>query len=216
METTVIDRSTSKVSWKAGLVAAGVIGTLVLFVLAAVYPNFPGDEGAIQRFQALRTGWLDDLALAFASFGHTLVFLPVMAVLAGGLAITRRHADAFMVVAGLAVIALGNGLKELVDRPRPEYHMIGPDPSSLSFPSGHALLAVILGGMVVYLIEQLVKPIALRRGIQAGIILVVLAMGASRVYMGVHWPSDVIGSYVFGVTALVGLVSLRNGIASVR
>ena len=52
-----------------------------------------------------------------------------------------------------------------------------------------------------------------RRAIQVALVLMVIAMGASRVYMGVHWPSDVIGSYVFGILALVSLVGLRNSVS---
>jgi membrane-associated phospholipid phosphatase len=216
MDTAAIIRPIRVASWKTSLVAAGILGMLAFFVLAWAYPTFPGDEGALVRFQALGTGWLDDAVVLFAKVGLAKVFLPAIAVLAVGLLFARRYADVSMVVAGLMVIGVGNGLKELVDRPRPEYHMVGPIPSSLSFPSGHTLLAVIMGGILVYLIERSVKPLALRRAIQAGLILAVLAMGASRVYMGVHWPSDVIGSYVFGVMALAGLVWFRNALVSTR
>lgn len=214
MVATVINRSTTGVSWKAGLLAAGSLGTLVLFILAWAYPTFPGDEGAISRFQALRTGWMDDVSLGFAKLGLAWVFLPAAFVLFGGLLIARRYADAALTLACLSVFGIGTGLKLFVDRPRPEHQLFGPLQTDYSFPSGHALLAVMMGGFLVYLVGRSVKPPALRRSIQAALILTVLAMGASRVYLGLHWPSDVIGSYAFGVLSLVSLIGLRNAVSN--
>ena len=51
---------------------------------------------------------------------------------------------------------------------------------------------------------------------QTGRVLVVISMGASRVYLGLNWPSDIVGSYVLGVMALIGLVGLRNATATAR
>jgi len=206
----VFNRAPLGSTWKPYLLAAGVIGTLLLYILAWAYPTFPGDESALVRFQALRTGWLDNTSIWLANLGLLVVFMPAAVVLMGCLAIARRYADVAMVFGGLAVVGLGSGLKLLVDRPRPEYQIIEPLESGLSFPSGHSLLAVILGGVLVYLVGQWVRPLLLRRAIQAGLILIVIGMGASRVYLGVHWPSDVIGSYVLGMMALVGLIGLRN------
>ena len=202
------------VTGRTYLLVAAILGTFALFVLAWAYPTFPGDESTLLRFQTLRTGWLDDTAKGLADFGVVWVFLPVIGVLMAFLFLTRRYADAAMVFAGLFVIGIGNGLKVVVDRPRPDYQIFEPFQSSLSFPSGHSLLAVILGGLLIYLTESLVKPVRVRRAIQAGLVLVVIAMGASRVYMGVHWPSDVIGSYAFGLLALFGLIGLRNAVSS--
>ena len=211
-----INRTIYGVSGKSCLLIAGMVGTVALFVLAWAYPTFPGDEGALVRFQALRTGWLDSTAEGFAKLGLYWVFLPAAAVLTGCLLFLRKYADAAMVVAGLVVIGIGNGLKLLVERPRPEYHLFDSMSSSFGFPSGHALLAVIMGGVLVYLVGHWVRPLAPRRAIQIGLVLTVMAMGASRVYLGVHWPSDVIGSYAFGLMALVGLIGLRNAVASAR
>ena len=69
---------------------------------------------------------------------------------------------------------------------------------------------------MVYLVGLWVRPLVLRRAIQTGLIVLVVMMGASRVYLGVHWPSDVIGSYAFGVMALVALIGLRNAVATAR
>ena len=216
MEVSAINRPFSGISWKSYLLAAGTLATLALYILAWAYPTFPGDEGALVRFQAFRTGWLDDTAIGFANLGLSWVFLPAAGILMGSLLIARRYADAAMVIGGLCVVGLGHGLKIIVDRPRPEYQFVDSLQSGLSFPSGHSLLAVILGGVLIYLVGRWVKPLLLRRAIQTGLILVVIGMGASRVYLGAHWPSDVIGSYVLGMMALVGLVGLRNAVATTR
>lgn len=211
-----MNRSICGVSGQSCLLIAGVLGTLTLYILAWAYPTFPGDEGALLRLQALRTDWLDRTAVGFANLGLFWVFVPAAMILVGCLFLARCYADAAMVTAGMVVIGIGYGLKLVVDRPRPEYHLFDSVQSNLSFPSGHTLLAVVMGGVLVYLVGRWVKPLALRRAIQIGLTLTVIAMGASRVYLGVHWPSDVIGSYVFGVMALVGLIRLRNALASAR
>jgi undecaprenyl-diphosphatase len=119
-----------------------------------------------------------------------------------------------MLFVSLMIIGAGNALKLIVDRPRPDHQIFEPVQSSLSFPSGHSLLAIILGGVLIYLVGLWVKSILARRIIQAALILVIIGMGMSRVYMGVHWPSDVIGSYMSGLLALVALIGLRNAVAS--
>ena len=216
MQATAANRPLSSVPWKPLLLALGTLATLALYILAWAFPTFPGDEGALMRLQALRSGWLDDAAIWFANLGLLWVFMPAAAVLMGCLVLARRYADAAMIFGGLAVIGIGNSLKLVVDRPRPEYQIVDPLQSGLSFPSGHSLLAVILGGVLVYLVGLWVKPLLLRRAIQATLIVMVIGMGASRVYLGVHWPSDVIGSYVLGAMALVGLIGLRNAFATAR
>ena len=216
MEIISSTRNLRGVSGRTYLLILGMLATLALYCLAWAYPTFPGDESALVKFQGLRSGWLDGTAIWFANLGLLWVFIPAVAVLMGCLVLARRYADTAMIFAGLAVIGIGNGLKIIVGRPRPEYQIVDPLQSGLSFPSGHSLLAVILGGMLVYLVGQWVRPLFLRRVIQASLIAVVVGMGASRVYLGLHWPSDVVGSYVLGAMALVGLIGLRNAIATAR
>ena len=213
IETIVTGALFRNVTGRTYLLAVAILGTCALFILAWAYPSFPGDEGVLLRFQSLRTSWLDDIAQVLVDFGEVWVFSPAVGLLMLFMLMTRRFADATMVVAGLFAIAVGYGLKLVVDRPRPDYQIFEPIQSSLSFPSGHSLLAVILGGLLIYLVESWVKLVIVRRVIQVSLVLTVIAMGASRVYMGVHWPSDVIGSYVFGILALVGLIGLRNAVS---
>ena len=194
--------------------AFGVMATLALYILAWAYPTFPGDEWILVGIQSFRSDWLDETSKWFASFGLFWVFMPFAGVLMVSLLLLRRYADVSMLFVSLMIIGAGNALKLIVDRPRPDHQIFEPVQSSLSFPSGHSLLAIILGGVLIYLVGLWVKSILARRIIQAALILVIIGMGMSRVYMGVHWPSDVIGSYMSGLLALVALIGLRNAVAS--
>ena len=199
-----------RLRWKPWNAGALIFLTVVLFILARLFPIFPGDEPALLRLQGFQTQGLTAVAVALSLLGSTPAVLGLVAATTVGLLLLRRRADAVVVCISLVPMAVGNGLKLLVDRPRPEYLLIGTPPTSLSFPSGHALSTAILGGLLILLLVELVPSKPLRRGLQALVLLLVLAIGASRVYLGLHWPSDVIGGYLFGVVMLSGLTWLRH------
>ena len=184
--------------------------TVAIFVLAWAFPTFPGDRGALQGFQDNQSGWLDSAALAVTSLGGWAAAIILMAGMILYLAICRRRVDALIVLFSGAPILAGFLLKEAVGRARPEYLMTGSAPSTMSFPSGHSLFAMVFGGLLIVLAEEWIESIQVRRALQVGLGLLILAVGASRVYLGAHWPSDVLGGYLFGAIALLGLVLVRN------
>ena len=197
-------------SWKSYCLAAVLLVTIALFPLAHIYSTFPGDELALVKFQGLQTGWLDTSSLALDKLGDIRVAPSLVFGVAVLLYVLRFRTDAGIVALTLVPMLVGNALKRVVERPRPDYLLIGPAPESLSFPSGHAVYAFLFGGILIYLTGKLVPTPVLRRGVQAVLALLILAMGASRVYLGMHWPSDVIGGYLFAGVALLGLIGLRN------
>jgi undecaprenyl-diphosphatase len=205
-----------KLPWRQCSLAVGLLVTLALFYLARVLPTFPGDRQALLDFQSFQAPWLDAAALAFSLFGWAPLAVGLILGATASLWLLRRRADALMMLLSLLPLAAGNALKRLVDRPRPDYLLLGPLPDSASFPSGHSVYAILFCGLLIFLAEQSIKPLAIRRGVQAGLALLVLAVGASRVYLGAHWPSDVIGGYLFGGLALLGLIWLRNWLVNYR
>ena len=203
--------SRAPVKWRFLAVAALV--TAAVFVLAWAFPTFPGDRGAMQwllGWEHRRPGWLDTAALAVTSLGGWIAALVMMAGLLIFLQARGRRVDAFIVLLSGVPLLAGLLLKELVGRARPDLWLTGPGPSGMSFPSGHATFAMVFGGILIVLIGETVSSVPARRAIQLGLVLLILAIGASRVYLGVHWPSDVIGGYLFGGAALLGLIYLRN------
>jgi undecaprenyl-diphosphatase len=111
----------------------------------------------------------------------------------------QRLAAAFAV---LALLAAGTSwlLKLLIERPRPSadiVRVIG-EPGGYSFPSGHVLGAVLLWGFVFYVTPRVLSNQAAGRAVRALSLGVLLLMGLQRVYAGAHWPSDVVGGYLWG------------------
>ena len=164
--------------------------------------------------QGLRTPGLDRLVFGITALGNVAVALPVMCGTFLALLWVHRRPDAVAVAVCVVPIALGHVLKAVVGRPRPEYAISEVAYTGMSFPSGHALFALLFGGLLIALAEEMIRPLAIRRGVQAAVALLALAMGTSRVYLGVHWPSDVIGGYLFAAISLVIVLALRDKLAS--
>ena len=111
------------------------------------------------------------------------------------------------VVALIGGEALNAFLKRLIRRPRPLHSAILSS-QSWSFPSGHAMESLVAYGMVAYVLLVLVRwPLRRRAGIAVGASLLVLLIGWSRIYLGVHYVSDVIGGYTAGLLWLATCIS---------
>jgi undecaprenyl-diphosphatase len=200
----------NKLDWQRLSLTVGMLLTLSLFILAWVFPTFPGDDWALLQFQQLESGWLTCGALVVTTLGGGPVAVGVVGIVTFGMLLLRRYLDAWIVSLSLVLIPVGQALKIAVGRPRPDFLLVSDVPSTMSFPSGHALSAMILGGILISLVGETVRPKVICRGLQFMLILFILAVGASRVYLGLHWPSDVIGGFAFGGLGLVGLFFLRG------
>ena len=192
-----------------GLLAAlFIVGAI--FYLASLHDTFPGDLDALRNFQSFRSPWLDGAAVVASALARSLtVYLSIPAV-SLFLWLGRRRADAAAVLLVFLPEGINLGLKELVGRPRPDFSLLASPPEGPAFPSGHALHAFLLFGLLIYLTGELIRPLWLRTTVQGILGLMVLACGASRVYLGVHWPSDVLGGFLFGGICMVALLWVRK------
>ena len=144
--------------------------------------------------------------LGFAPLG----FITYAVVLAG-LYVAGRRFEAVMAVVSSALAGLVcDEVKQIVGRPRPSgagIH-VAAHLTDYGFPSGHVTHYVTLFGFVFYAVADAWRPELPRHLVLALLALLILLVGPSRVYLGEHWPSDVLGAYLFAGVWLAGTIQL--------
>jgi len=177
-------------------------------------PDTTAVDGAILGVVTAHTvSWPTAVAEGFSFPGSELFIAGVALCLALGLVRQQRRLDAlFVAVAITGSAALTLTVKYLVGRPRPVAFFRVPE-HGYSFPSGHTLSATCLALVVAYLLWRS----ALRRGVKLSgslaLAVVVALVGASRLVLGVHYPTDVIGSMMLGTAWTAGLIAVSGGLA---
>jgi membrane-associated phospholipid phosphatase len=165
-----------------------------------------------RRVAELLHGWVTphgtDLFLAVTTAGSPVTLGIIGVAVAAGLFLSRRRALlAAWVAALLGAALLDWGLKLFFHRPRPEEAWRYLNGESWSFPSGHVVGSVVTYGMLAYLAVRLVKLVPLRVLSVVVAALVVFEVAFSRLYLGVHFFSDVIGGFAAGIVWLSACIA---------
>lgn len=194
-----------------GLLAGSLALFAVLAVLARGAAYFPLDLTITQLLQGLRSPSFQALMLTVSWLGYIPqagVVLLLPAVVAWWLG--YRWEAVMIVFSSLVVVAVNALVKLLVARPRPPDTLVEvyTTLSSNSFPSGHVMFALGLFGFLLFLAFALLRHSLLRVALVVLFALLILLMGFSRVYLGEHWASDVLGAYLLGMPGLAAAVGV--------
>ena len=195
------------------LVLISMIPTVGLLTAgAAIHDSFVGDlylAGALQKVTAAPWEWTMETVTFIGRAPLLIAFaLPMVAWFLW----KRKRAEALTLSMGLLSFAVTPGLKVLVDRPRPSDDLVTVwgNYGGLGFPSGHAFDAMVLFGLLFYLAPLLVSFKPAVHMVRVSSLSLILLIGISRVYLGAHWPSDVLGGFMYGAIALVFLTHLHH------
>jgi undecaprenyl-diphosphatase len=143
--------------------------------------------------------WLREVMRDITALGSTFVLLLVTFASIGFLALTKnRHAALLVLIAVLGGMLLSTLLKLGFDRARPDIVMHMTTVYSASFPSGHAMMSAVVYLTLGALIAATREDARLRFYILALATVLTLLVGVSRVYLGVHWPTDVLAGWALG------------------
>jgi len=191
-----------------GIWLALLAGAIVLSVLAGLHSRLPGDVDISEWVQGSLFPGMGVSRLVRA-VGSTEVVLGTGGVVAVVLWLMGWRHQAVLLALGLVVLPfLQHGLKQLVDRPRPTPDLVElrAGSSSPSFPSGHVMSAALLYGFLFYLSLRIALPSILRLALMGWCAFMLVVSGPANIYVGVHWPSDVVGGYAWAAVLLLPLV----------
>lgn len=215
--------------WLSGHIELGLAALLALvaagvWIFAAIAEEMA--EGETHAFDsalllALRTPgnpadplgppWFEELARDVTALGGTgfLTFLTLAT--AGFLWLSRRRATALFLIAAVSSgILLSNTAKALFDRPRPDLVPHGTHVYTASFPSGHSLMAAVTYLTLAVIVARGFTEERLRVYVVSIAVFLTLAVGVSRVYLGVHWPTDVAAGWAMGAAWALGCAALAR------
>jgi undecaprenyl-diphosphatase len=193
----------------AALVAMSIISGALLVFVGIADEMTEGDSHAFDMavLQTLHPeagnpvgpAWLQHAAEDFTSFGSISVLVTITLAAGGFLLLRRRSLEAVILAVALGGgLAISEGLKGFFSRARPPDIYRAVEALNPSFPSGHALLSAVVYLTLGAMLARSTKSRAIRTYVMTGAIMIAMLVGVTRVYLGVHWASDVLAGWCLG------------------
>ena len=199
--------------------AHGLVGGLGIFLVTGLLVAIAGTgvfvklasevrEGETQSFDEAVIRWmgahhsplLDAIAVEVTALGTGTVVLMIVVVAGLFLTLTQHKYSAILLIAATGGGLILNGVLKLgFNRPRPSVFIPSVETVSSSFPSGHAMSSAIVYGTVAYLAARLHRRRWARWLVMTFAFFVIALISASRMYLGVHYPSDVVAGVIIGL-----------------
>ena len=168
-------------------------------------------NGDIIGYKIISTFLISDFATPIAKFITNFggaIFIIVLTVLL--IVVIKNKKIGLSIFANLAIITILNqSLKRILQRPRPtEYRII--EETGYSFPSGHSMISMAFYGYLIYLIYRYVENKYVKWILISLLSVLICLIGISRIYLGVHYTSDVLGGFLISISYLVIYISAVN------
>ena len=214
----LLRRATRRVvHWVGGSDLVGLLGVLALvvgifgFFLLAGAVRVGGTQQLDERvLLALRIPddpavplgppWMGEVGRDLTAVGGVAFLFLITGSVAGFLLLCRKYHALVLLVATIGGgLLLSTLLKRYIDRPRPSLVPHLSYVASTSFPSGHSMLSAIVYLTLGALLARLIRPVRLKLYFLAVALLLTFLVGLSRVYLGVHYPSDVLAGWAAGL-----------------
>lgn len=183
-----------------------ICGLLVLFVVLTVLvvlgltKRF--DEAGYLLVRSLECDFFDNYFLFVTRMGNENVIIVFIIML---LFVLKDRERILLLFSSLISVVSNQGIKHLLMRKRPDVlHLIKQ--GGYSYPSGHSMIAVAVYGLLIYFVCSKIKNKYLKYGLSLLLVLLIISIGISRIYVGVHYISDVLGGFLLAIIELILLI----------
>jgi undecaprenyl-diphosphatase len=193
-----------------GVFLAGIAGFAALAALTQTKQGEAMDRAIMARIQANDDPRIERATVLVSWFGFPPQSRVLPPTYAAGLWIARLRHEAVFQLAASGTGLLSTIVKSFARRPRPVagkgLRVVAAPLHGSSLPSGHVLTYVGVYGWMAIMAHLHIRPRLLRRLAVGALTTLVVAVGPSRIYLGHHWPSDVLASYLLGSSYLAALL----------
>lgn len=167
------------------------------------------DTAVRNAVHAWASGPLTGLMLGITQMGAPWVLIAVTLLMGWWFSMEgRKRAAAVLALSTIGAAATEEGLKTLYHRVRPAAFFGYDEPMTYSFPSGHATTSLCFYGLLALIVTRWISSAGWQRAVWAVSAFLISLIGLSRVYLGVHYPTDVLGGYALGTVWTTGVIRL--------
>lgn len=168
-------------------------------------------NGDVIGYKFISTYLISDFATPIAKFitdfGGAIYLIGIAIIL---FIVIKNKKIGIAIISNLGIVTILNQLlKRILQRPRPEEFRIINE-SGYSFPSGHSMISMAFYGFLIYLIYKNVKNKYLKWSLIAILGILIISIGISRIYLGVHYTSDVVAGFLIAISYLIIYISIIN------
>jgi membrane-associated phospholipid phosphatase len=198
---------------KPALIVVAVALSIFAVIFALVQRNHSAafDLRVTRRLQRQNQRWFSRLMEVVSWPGYPPQSRIIPPALAGALLVLGFPLEALFQLAAWGAGGISSVIKRVMRRSRPSSDHVRVLPARIggsSLPSGHVLIYTSVYGFLAFLIETLVRPDKVRRAAIGALVSLIALVGPSRIYLGHHWFTDVLASYLLGSSYLLGLSAL--------
>ena len=181
------------------IIGVSFILWVILTILVITGNAIEIDEAIYHALMKIRCNQIDAIMKCFSFLGNTI---PVLCVVCFCMIFLQKK-ERYLFGSNIIITVLSNQLiKHIIRRPRPD-HLRLVQQGGFSYPSGHAMIAIGLYGLLIYFVNKKIHNKTKRIIYTTLLIIIIIGICISRIYVGVHYPSDVIAGCLLSTSILL-------------